>query len=424
MIRFHAMDEEAPVIERALGTQVWDVEGKEYLDLVSGQVCATIGHNHPRIVAAVLDACKKEIHCNDFLLSDDAIDLAEALIGMLPEPLSKCVFKSTGSEANEVAFYMAKIKTGNYEIVSPDRSFYGNTAAARAATFRTSHRNHGPNLNGTFAIPAPYCYRCPLSLTPDTCSFACADVGFAMYDRQTAGSPAAVISEPILSGGGVIDPPRGYFKHLKALADERGMLFILDEAQTGLGRTGTMFAFQHENVDVIPDILTLSKTLGGGIPLSATVTTDEIERSCFEDKFIMGSSHTNDPLPTRVGKAVLDVLREDDLPRESKVKGEYFKGRLLLLMDKFELIGDVRGRGLLLGVEFVQDRGTKVPAYEEGNVFVKACTDLGMIVNVIQTRDENTVLRIAPPLVIEYAQIDQALEIIEKALELASVSRD
>lgn len=413
LIRFHAANEEPPVLSRGLGTKVWDVEGKEYLDLMSGQVCATIGHNHPRIVEALREAADKKIHCNDFLLSDDSIMLAAEMAKIMPPSLSKYIFKSTGSEANETAFYMAKIFTGKYEVVSPDRSFYGNTAAARASSYRSSHRGHGPNMPGTYVIPAPYCYRCPLKLTSPECGFACADVGFAMFDRESDGSAAVVVSEPIMSGGGVIDPPAGYLKHLQKKAQERGMLLMLDEAQTGLGRCGTMFTFEQD--DIVPDILTMSKTLGGGIPLSAVATTDEIEEVCFKRKFIMGSSHTNDPLPTRVGAAVLRVLREERLPERARENGAYFKARLKELAETFEIIGDVRGRGLLIGIELVSDRVLKTPADRAGKLFGDACTEMGLIVGVINNAGENTVVRLGPPLTISRSEIDQALDIMRRA---------
>jgi 2,2-dialkylglycine decarboxylase (pyruvate) len=422
LIRFHAVDEEAPVLTRGLGSTVWDVEGKDYIDFVSGQVCATLGHNHPRIVEAIVEACAKQIHCNDFLLSDDPIALAEELAKLLPAKLSKFVFKSTGSEANEVALYMAKAFTDGWEVVSPDRSYYGGTAGARSSTYAIGHKTNAPGVPGTFSLPAPYCYRCPLKKTFPSCDYACIDVGFDRFDCESEGSPAAVIAEPILSGGGIIEPPPGYFQHLQRRARERSMLLILDEAQTGLGRVGSMFAFEQDGV--VPDILTLSKTLGGGIPLSCTATSPKIEQRCFDRKFVMGSSHTNDPLPTRVGKAVLQVLQDEKLPLRAHTVGARLRSQLLEFAQKYELIGDIRGRGLLLGVELVRDRNTKEPAEEEGRLFARMCTKMGLIVSLTGAPGRNTVVRIAPALTIADDEMSKGLDIFEAALQKITARLD
>lgn len=414
LIRTHAVNEKPPILSRGLGSRVWDVEGKEYIDFVSGQICSTIGHNHPRIIEAVNESAAKMLHSSSWLLHEDAIELAEELSKLLPERLRKFVFKSAGGEANEVALHLAKMCTGNYEVLTLDRSYYGATAGARSSTTAFGHRGYGPTVPGSYFMPAPNSYRCPIRSCRDKCDLTCLEVGFAQYDSQTTGQPAAVLVEPIMSSGGMIEPPAHYYLRLQEEAHKRGMLVIFDEAQTGLGRVGSMFAF--ELYGIVPDILTLSKTIGGGIPLSATATGAEIEQAAFDKGFVHGSSHANDPLPARVGLAVLKVLQEENLPAQAAEKGDYLRKNLTSMAERYELIGDIRGRGLLMGVEFVRDRETREGAEEVGRRFNELCIERGLLVNIIRLPGANSVCRIAPPLTISYAELDRALSIMEDAL--------
>ncbi|MEN3280575.1 MAG: hypothetical protein V7607_1715 [Solirubrobacteraceae bacterium] len=422
IIRYHGLADELdpPVLSRGLGSLVWDSDGNEYVDFVSGQICATVGHSHPAILAAIKEAGAKMIHANDFMLCDDAIALAERLAAVLPATLSKFVFKSTGSESNEAAIYMAKIHTGGYEVVAPQRSFHGMTSAPRGATYSYGHRGHGPAAPGQYAIPVPYPYRCPIRHCDGRCDCTCLDVGFDLYDTQSEGRPAAFIVEPILSAGGLIDPPLEWFERLHAKVRERGMLLIVDEAQTAPGRLGALFGF--EQFGVVPDILTLSKCIGGGLPLSAVATSAEIEQDCFDKRFIMGSSHTNDPLPACVGLAVLDVIEREDLVAQAAEKGERLRRGLLELAERHELVGDVRGRGLLQGIELVRDRDTKEPAEDEGAVFNRACLDRGLIGNVVRMPGQLSICRVAPPLTITTDELDRGLHVFDEALTVATES--
>jgi 2,2-dialkylglycine decarboxylase (pyruvate) len=421
LIRFHALEDHPPILSRGQNAKVWDVEGNEYIDFVSGQICATIGHNHPRIIEALQHSCGKMIHSNNYMLHDDSIVLAEKLAELLPSSLDKLIFKSTGSEANEAAMAMAKVHTGGYEIVAPQRGFFGTTSSCRSATYSYGHQGHGPGLPGNISIPAPYAYRCPIRHCNGACDTTCLDVGFDLYDAQTEGYGAAVIVEPIFSAGGLLDPPERWFTRLAEKTRERGMLLILDESQTAPARLGVMFGFQE--LGVVPDMLTFSKCIGGGIPLSVVVTSREIEESCFEKHFIMGSSHTNDPLPCRVGLAVLEVLIEEDLSRRAKELGDYLRSRLDALAQKYEIIGDVRGRGLLQGMELVQDRNSKEPAEAEGFMFSEACLERGLIANIVRMKGQNSVIRMAPPLTIPRDELDRGIEIMDEAFRMVSDAR-
>jgi 2,2-dialkylglycine decarboxylase (pyruvate) len=269
-------------------------------------------------------------------------------------------------------------------------------------------------MPGGFALPTPNCYRCPIKHCRDSCDLACLEVGMELVDRQSVGAPAACIVEPILSAGGLVELPEGYLPALKQKCQERGMLLVLDEAQTGLGRTGSTFAFEQHGA--VPDILTLSKTLGAGLPLSATITSAAIEEDCHAKGFLFYTSHVSDPLPAEVGLAVLGVLVEKRLSERARERGGYLKAGLLALRQRYECIGDVRGRGLLLGVEIVADRESRKPAPEIGHRISRRCFELGLSMNIVQLPQMGGVFRIAPPLTVSQAELDQGLEIMDRAI--------
>ncbi|HEV8251224.1 MAG TPA: aspartate aminotransferase family protein, partial [Gaiellaceae bacterium] len=227
----------------------------------------------------------------------------------------------------------------------------------------------------------------------------------------------AFIAEPVLSAGGIIVPPDGYFDRVRELCDERGMLLVLDEAQTGFGRLGTMFGFQHDRA--VPDLVAVSKTLGGGLPLAATITSAAIEEDCAAKGFLHVTSHVSDPLPAAAGLAVLDVLVEEDLVERARTRGEYMLERLRELQAEHEHIGDVRGRGLLVGVELVEDRDSRAPANALGAAVTNECFERGLSMNITRTGGNANCFRIAPPLVVTEEEIDLAIEIMDASLRAA-----
>ena len=261
---------------RAEGAFLYDDAGRRVLDFTSGQMSAVLGHSHPEIVATVRDGIGRLDHLFSSMLSQPVVDLAEALAGLVPQ-LPKVMLLSTGGEANEAAIKLAKLVTGGWEVVGFVQSWHGMTGAAASATYKAGRRGYGPMAAGCFAIPAPNAYR-PRFAGIDWQTEL--NDAFDLLDRQSTGNLAAFIAEPILSSGGIIELPEGYLAALKQKCLERGMLLILDEAQTGMGRTGTMFAFERDGV--VPDILVLSKTLGAGLPLAAVMTTDEISQTADE----------------------------------------------------------------------------------------------------------------------------------------------
>ncbi|MGI5499318.1 aspartate aminotransferase family protein [Lentzea sp. CA-135723] len=414
LIRYSGSDFVPAMIERAAGSEVFDHEGRAILDFTSGQMSALLGHSHPEIVATVSESIATLDHLFSWMLSRPVVELADTLIGTLPEPLSKVLLLSTGGESNEAAIRMAKMYTGGHEIVAFDQSYHGVTHASGAATFAVPRRGYGPVAPGNISIPSPNAYRPLFSRDGQYDWQSELDYAFTLVDRQSVGSLAAFIAEPILSTGGIIEPPPRYFAALKRKCEERGMLLIIDEAQTGLCRTGDWYAFQHDGIT--PDILTLSKTLGAGLPLSAVITSDEIEQVSHERGFYFGTTHVNDPLPAAVGLTVIDVLTRGAYDQIARRLGDRLRTGLLDLQTRHEVIGDVRGRGLLQGIELVTDRTTKTPAAEFGSKAINRCLELGLHLNIVQFPGSSSIFRMAPPLTITDAELDRGLDILDTAL--------
>jgi 2,2-dialkylglycine decarboxylase (pyruvate) len=402
------------LVEQAEGSWLTTEDGRRILDFTSGQMCATLGHGHPAIAAAMREASGSVVHLFSGFLSRDVTELARELMALLPEPLTRAMFLSTGGEANEAALRLAKLHTGGHEVLAFAGSWHGMTAGASSSTYSAGRRGYGPAMPGTMALPTPNPYRCPIAHCRDRCDLTCLDAGMALADAQSTGAPAAVIVEPILSAGGIVPLPEGYLAELKRQCEQRGMLLVVDEAQTALGRVGTMFAFEQH--DVVPDLLALSKTLGGGLPLSATVTTDAIEADTAAKGFLHITSHVSDPLPAAVGRAVVRTVLAEGLGERAVAIGARLRAGLEELQRRHEPIGDVRGRGLMLGVDLVTDRETREPDTAYGTAVTERCLELGLNVNIVRFQGLGSVLRIAPPLTIPPEEIDLGLEILDEAL--------
>ncbi len=408
---------ESLIVERAEGSFVYDADGRAILDFTSGQMSAVLGHTHPDIVATVARQMGSVAHLFSGMLSRPVVELASRLAALAPG-LDRVQLLTTGAESNEAAIRMAKLVTGGHEVVAFAQSWHGMTGAAASATYSAGRRGYGPATVGSFVIPAPNAYR-PRFTQADGSNHwqAELDDAFSLIDRQSTGNLAAFIAEPILSSGGILDLPPGYLAALKQKCEERGMLLILDEAQTGVGRTGHMFAFQRDGVT--PDIMTLSKTLGAGLPLAATMTTEDIEQKAFEKGFLFYTTHVSDPLPAAIGLTVLDVVERDGLVEQALFRGEQLRRGLLALQQRFECVGDVRGRGLLLGLEIVTDRHTKAPGFELGARIMEEAMQRGLSMNIVKLPGMGGVFRIAPPLTVSDAEVDRGLEIMSDAIEAA-----
>ncbi|ONI76038.1 aspartate aminotransferase family protein [Actinosynnema sp. ALI-1.44] len=414
LIRYARNDFAPTIIERAAGSHVYDSDGRAILDFTSGQMSALLGHSHPAIVECVSRQIATLDHLFSWMLSRPVVDLAAALAATLPSTLSKVMLLSTGGESNEAAIRMAKLYTGRHEIVAFDQSYHGVTHASVAATYSMSRTGYGPVAPGNIIIPTPNAYRPVFERDGHHDWRAELDFAFTMVDRQSVGSLAAFIAEPILSTGGIIEPPPGYFAALRQKCAERGMLLIFDEAQTGLCRTGDWYGFERDGV--VPDILTLSKTLGADLPVAAVITSDEIEAVCHDRGFYFGTTHVSDPLAAAVGLTVVNVLAENGFDQTARRLGDRLRGGLLELRSRHEQIGDVRGRGLLQGIELVTDRATKTPAGEFGTEVTRTCLDNGLHLNIVQFPGSSSIFRMAPPLTTTEAELDRGLDILDHAL--------
>lgn len=404
------------IIERANGSYVYDSDGTPILDFTSGQMSAVLGHGHPDVVAVVSEAVASLDHLYSGMLSRQVVELARMLAGTLPPSLSRTLLLTTGAESNEAAIKMAKLYTGKYEIVSFDRSWHGMTTGAASVTFSAGRRGYGPAMPGSLTLPTPNAYRSPFRHADGSHDWESElAYGFGMVDAQSSGSLAACLVEPILSSGGIIDLPAGYLRRLKELCAERGMLLIVDEAQTGIGRTGLMYAFERDGV--APDLLTLSKTLGAGLPVAAVVTSEEIEATCHDRGFLFFTTHVSDPLAASVACTVLTVVARDGLVARAAALGGQLRERLTDMKERYEQVGDVRGRGLLQGLELVSDKTTKTPADALGAEVTATCLDRGLHMNIVQLPGMGGIFRIAPPLTITESQLHTGLDILDETLK-------
>ncbi|MFZ5781932.1 MAG: aspartate aminotransferase family protein [Pseudomonadota bacterium] len=393
---------------RAEGCWLYDARGKRMLDFTSGQMSAILGHSHPEVVATIREAAGTLDHLFSGMVSEPVVGLVEQLAGHAPE-LPYGFLLSTGSESNEAAIKLAKTVTGKWEIVSFTRGYHGVTAGAGAATFKIGRAGLGPLPQGYHAIPAPNAYR---PRFPGVDWRQELDDAFDHIDKTSMGSLAAFIAEPILSSGGVIDLPPGYLAELRRHCDRRGMLLILDEAQTGLGRTGTMFAFQRDGVS--PDIMTLSKTLGAGLPLAAVMATEKVAKAAAERQYFFYTTHLNDPLPAAVGLKVIEIIVRDRLVERARTAGDRLGAGLLRIKQRHPAVGDVRGRGLMRGLEFA-DFGDR-DATAISNAVTNAALELGLAANIVRSGTSGGVMRIAPPLTVKDEEIDEGLDLLDRAI--------
>ena len=405
-------------IVNASGQTITTASGHRMLDWTSGQMSCLIGHGNIEIVQTIRDHAANLDHLFSGMLSPSVVSLASRLTSLTPRGLDRALFLSTGGESNEAAIRLAKFYTGKFEIVGLASSWHGMTGTAIGAQYHAGRAGYGPNMVGNLALPAPNAYR-SIFRNPDGSYDWRTELnyGFDLIERQSCGSLAAVIIEPILSSGGMLVLPPGYLKALMEHCDKRGMLLIIDEAQTGIGRAGDMFAFQHfaEDNGVVPDILTLSKTLGNGQPLSAVVTSDRIADFSKKNGFLFYTTHINDPLPAAVGDKVLEIVVRDNLVERSRALGSRLQKGLRHLQSRYECIGDIRGRGLMAGVEIVADRATKAGAPELGDAVAKKMTELGVWAQLATMASFGGVFRIAPPLTTTDEELEFGLDIMEEA---------
>ncbi|CAH0042246.1 unnamed protein product [Clonostachys rhizophaga] len=404
------------VIIKAKGTKLYDADGREILDFTSGQMSSLLGHSHPEVVEVVKRYVGELDHLLSNMISPPVVDVAQRLARLLPGDLEKSFFLNTGSESTEAALKMAKCYTGKFEIVAFSASYHGLTQGSGSATYSAGRKNGGPVMPGQISFPAPYPYRSVFRKADGSYDWETElEFGWSMVDRQSVGSLAAFIMEPILSTGGILVPPNGYLKRMVEECKKRGMLVIMDEAQTGVGRTGQMFAFEED--ELVPDILCLSKTLGCGLPLASVTTTAEIERGCRQAGLLWLTTHLNDPLTAAVGDKVLEIVERDNIPQKAAERGAQLRDGLLKLQEKYWCIGEVRGRGLFQAIEIISDAKTKAPGPELGQAVSDRALKLGLSCNVVNLPGMGGVFRLAPPVTVTKEEIDAGLGLLDQSFK-------
>lgn len=350
--------QEPLALVRGEGFHVWDDQDNKYLDCFGGVLTVCVGHNNPKVSEAIINQVQTIQHTSTLYANKPQSDLAEKLSEITPGDLKKSFFTNSGTEADDTAVHAAKIATGRHEIVVLRHSYSGRSASSLSAMGHSTWRPLPTQVPGFVHAHAPYCYRCPFKLTYPECGLACADDIEELIMTTTTGEIAAFMAEPILGVGGFVVPPPGYFERVAEITRKHGGLFIADEVQTAWGRTGDKW-FAIEHWDVKPDILTSAKGLANGVPIGITVATSNVA-----DKYpgLTFSTFGGNPVSMAAALAVLKVIEDGDLKKNASEVGDYLRQKLDGLKQKHQVIGDVRGMGLMQGLELVKDRETKEPA--------------------------------------------------------------
>ena len=342
------------------GTHIWDTEGKQYLDFFGGILTTSVGHNNPHVVDRVRDQVGQLIHSSTLYPNENHVRLAEKLAEITPGQLRMSFFTNSGSEANETAIVAAQTFTDNREIVALRHAYSGRTSLAMSVTAHSNWRlgkSFSPDIKHTIN---PYCYRCPLHLTYPSCGVACAQDIEEVIRTTTSGRIAAFMAEPIQGVGGFITPPEEYFKLAVEIARHYGGVFICDEVQTGFGRTGS-FWFGISHWDVEPEIMTMAKGIANGLPMGNTITDPEIAQA-MAGKGLTLSTFGGNPTSTAASLGTIEALEMEGGPERFALLGNRLRSGLHRLWEKYPLMGDVRGKGLMQGIEMVTDRESKEPA--------------------------------------------------------------
>lgn len=403
-------------VKKAQGALVWDIDDREYLDFAGGIAVMNVGHSHPAVVSAVQAQAARFMHtCFMVLPYESAVTLAEKLCRAVPgSAAKKAMFANSGAEAVENAVKIARAYTKKTGIIAFEGAFHGRTLLGMSLTSKVKPYKFGfgPFAPEIYRIPFAYCYRCPFGKTYPDCQVSCADRLEEFLISHVAGETcAAFIAEPVPGEGGYMVPPPEYFPKLKAICDKQGILFIADEIQTGIGRTGTLFAMEHWNVEA--DITTTAKSLAAGMPLSAVVGKAPIMDAVHAGG--IGGTYGANPLACEAALAVLNVMEQENLIKKGKALGDQLMGRLKQLQEQFDLIGDVRGLGALAAIELVKDRKTKAPAPEAARALTDYCFENGLI--LLSCGTFGNVIRFMMPLVTTPGQLEQGMRIIENGFK-------
>ena len=390
---------------------LYDETGKRYLDMFAGIVTVSCGHAHPRITAAIKEQVDTLQHATTIYLHPNYVQFAKKLASKMPEGLDVTYFTNSGSEANDLAISMARLFTGNNDVIALRNAYHGGSPSSMGLTSHSTWKYPMPQNVGIHHVANPDPYRSAFTGTPDEIARKAANEIRETIRYSTPGKIAAFIAEPIQGVGGATRGTANYLKEAYAITREFGGLAIADEVQTGFGRTGTHY-WGFQNFGVVPDIVTMAKGIGNGIPLAAVTTRMEVARSLTQR--VHFNTYGGNAVSMAAGNAVLDVIEEEGLQRNCLVLGERFMKGLKKLQASHALIGDVRGMGLMLGVELVRDRATLEPAKQETLDVLEHCREMGMLIG--KGGLDGNVLRIKPPMCITADDVDYALEVLDRAL--------
>lgn len=393
------------------GTRIRDDAGNEYLDAFAGIATNTLGYGNTEVAQAVAEQAKKLTHVSTLYLTDEALDLAEKVADVAPEGMTKSFLSNSGSEANEMAALVARLAKNSPDFLALEHAYHGRTLYTVALAGQSNWRNFGAQYPHVAFVPNPYCYRCPLGLTYPSCEIACAKAAKRVVETQTNGAPAAMIAETIAGVGGIITPPDEYFKVLKDVLAPFGSLLIADEVQTGWGRLGDGMFGMVSTYGVIPDIITSAKGLASGLPIGITITRPELA-DIFKGPHI--NTFGGNPLSSRAAKVTLDVIEKRDLIANAKRQGDALLSELRALQKRYTLMGDVRGHGLMIGVELVKDPQSKDYAPAETTRFLEEMRKRGVLVG--KGGRFGNVIRIQPPLIFSDDDTREFLKAFEASI--------
>jgi 4-aminobutyrate aminotransferase-like enzyme len=394
---------------RGQGSRIFDEDGNGYIDFIAGIAVGSVGHCHPHYVKALQEQAGK-LTFGSFTTEVRAKFL-NLLGSVTPQGLSRVQLFSGGAEAVEAAFRLAKSVTKKHEFVGYSGAFHGKTGGVLPLLWGDFKDGLGPFVPGTYSAPYAYCYRCPLNLTYPDCGIACAEKTRDVIKNQSGGDIAAIIVEPMQGTAGNVIPPPGFLPAVRAIAKDHGALFIADEMITGFGRTGKFWGVDHDGV--VPDVMTCGKGIGGGFPLAAVVSTDDLTKAKpFANPSGSSSSYGGNPLASAAGLAALEIIVNENLVAHSEKVGARMLARLQAMQEKHRIIGDVRGKGLLLGIELVKDRRTKeLVSRDFTKALFQECLRRGLVAMVYAP-----IIRLNPPLNIPEDTALEGLEILDEAL--------
>jgi 4-aminobutyrate aminotransferase/(S)-3-amino-2-methylpropionate transaminase len=398
------------------GSRLFDEDGNEYIDFVAGIGVGSVGHSHPHYV----ETLKRQVESLTFgsFTTEVRTRFLELLASVTPAGLTRIQLFSGGAEAVEAALRLAKSATKRFEFIGFTGAFHGKTGGVLPLLSGDFKKGLGPFMPGMYVAPYANCYRCPLNLRYPDCGIACVDELKRKIREDTGGEIAAILIEPIQGTAGNVVPPGGFLPAVREVAREAGALFIADEMLTGFGRTGSMWACDHENV--VPDAMTVGKGIGGGFPLAGVISTDELtSKPPFSNPSGSSSSYGGNPVASAAGLAALEIIVKEKLVENAARVGAVMRTRLDAMQERHRVIGDVRGRGLLLGVELVKDRATKEPlAKSWTRELFHECLKRGLV-----SMCYSHLIRINPPLVIDEATALEGLEMLDEAIEAVSARR-